>query len=82
MLLCRKEFDRRAGRGRNHVVSNYFDDAIAHEDKLIGTSYTIDDLYYGKRYDGTDVIIRKMRQAIKDLVANSNLPEQTKRLPF
>lgn len=65
----------------NRVVSNYFDEVIKNEDELIRGSYatyTVDDLYYGKRYDGTDEIIRKMRQAIKDLVANSNLPEQTK----
>ena len=65
----------------NRVVSNYFDEVIKNEDELIRgsyTTYTVDDLYYGKRYDGTDEIIRKMRQFIKDMVANSNLPEQTK----
>ena len=65
----------------NRAVSNYFDEVIKKEDELIRgtyTTYTIDNLYYGKRYDGTDEIIRKMRQAIRDLAKNPNLPEQAR----
>ena len=65
----------------NRVVSQYFDQVIASEDEWLQPSYTVENQYYGKRISGADnELLRKALQAMKDMVAKSNVPEQTKRV--
>lgn len=59
----------------NRTVSGYMNHMIQEEMEL---SYVIEDRYYGKRDVGDDIVA--IKQYTKDMVAKSNLPEQTKRV--
>lgn len=59
----------------NRTVSGYMNHMIRKE---MEASYVIEDRYYGKRNVGDD--IAAIKQYTKDMVAKSNLPEQTKRV--
>lgn len=57
------------------TVSEHMDQVIAKEPEA---SFIVEDCYYGKRYSGG--VWAELKQYAKDMVANSNLPEQTKRV--
>ena len=57
------------------AVSEHMDQVIDGEPEA---SFVVEDRYYGKRYSGG--VWAELRQYAKDMVANSNLPEQTKRV--
>ena len=59
----------------NRTVSSYINHMIQGE---MESGYMIEDRYYGKRDTGDHIVA--MKQYAKDMVANSNLPEQTKRV--
>ncbi len=59
----------------NRTVSGYMNHMIQKE---MESSYVIEDSYYGKRDVNDD--IAAIKQYTKDMVAKSNLPEQTKRV--
>lgn len=59
----------------NCTVSSYMNHMIQEE---MESSYVLEDRYYGKRDVGDN--IAAIKQYTKDMVANSNLPEQTKRV--
>lgn len=56
------------------TVSDHMGNMISKE---LEESFVIDDRYYGKRDNGD--VVQRMQQYIKDMVAKSDLPEQTKR---
>ena len=57
------------------AVSEHMDQLI---DKESEASFVVEDRYYGKQYTGDAWV--KLKQYIKDMAADSDLPEQTKRV--
>lgn len=57
-------------------------DKEAEIDRKFGAEIVDENLYYGKRYTDDQWAVKRasMKQYVKDMVANSNLPEQIKRV--